>query len=99
MTQVESETGNSGVGVDQRVLHRRNHSVSLAKNRITSVLVYSTATLLLAIGGSIGFNVIERDTEFAISIIGSLVGGFLGALLASALIIDTVSRLDDRNRD
>ena len=29
----------------------------------------------------------------------SLAGGLLGALLASALIIDAYSRLDNRNRD
>ena len=39
-----------------------------------------------------GFNSLEHDTEFAIAVMGSLIGGFLGALLAAALIVDIHKR-------
>jgi uncharacterized YccA/Bax inhibitor family protein len=63
------------------------------------VLVYTTGALLLAVGSSIVFNDMELDSNFAIAVVGSLVGGFLGALLAATLIIDMHSRQDDRNPD
>ena len=31
---------------------------------------------------------VEHVTEFAIAVMGSLIGGFLGALLPAALIVD-----------
>ena len=37
---------------------------------------------------SFAFNALGQDTEFAIAVMGSLIGGFLGAMLAAALIID-----------
>ena len=49
----------------------------------------------LAVFCSFMFNLMEHDAEFAISVIGSLIGGFLGALLAAALIIDIYSRSEE----
>ncbi len=99
MTQFASETRQIGAEGDQRVPRRRNLSSSLANRRIPSVLVYTTGTLLLAVGSSIVFNDMELDSNFAIAIVGSLIGGFLGALLAASLIIDIYTRQEDRNRD
>jgi hypothetical protein len=41
----------------------------------------------------------ELDSNFAIAIIGSLIGGFLGALLAVALIVDIYSPQGGQNPD
>lgn len=60
----------------------------LAGRRVGTVLLYTMGTLLLAVFCSFVFNTLELDTEFAIVVIGSLIGGFLGALLAAALIVD-----------
>lgn len=82
---------------DHRVLRRLDRSSSMANRRIPSLLVYTAGTLLLAVGASIVFSGMELDSNFAIAIIGSLIGGFLGASLAAALIVDIYSRKDDRN--
>lgn len=99
MRKFASETRQIGAEGDQRVLRQRNLSSSVVNRRIPSLLVYTTGTLLLVVGASIVFNGMELDSNFAIAIIGSLVGGFLGALLAAALIVDIYSRQDDRNPD
>jgi uncharacterized YccA/Bax inhibitor family protein len=97
MRKFESETRHIGAEGDQRVLRRRNLAFSMTNRRIPSLLLYTTATLLLAVGASIVFNGMELDSNFAIAIIGSLIGGFLGALLAVALIVDIYSPQDDQN--
>lgn len=56
--------------------------------RVGTLLLYTMSTLVVAIFCSYVFNALELDTEFAIAVMGSLIGGFLGALLAAALIID-----------
>ena len=60
----------------------------LARRRAGTLILYTMSTLFLAVFCSIVFNALEHDTEFAIAVMGSLVGGFLGALLAAALIVD-----------
>ena len=56
--------------------------------RVGTVILYTMSALALAVLCSIVFSALELDTEFAIAIMGSLIGGFLGALLAAALIVD-----------
>ena len=60
-----------------------------AKERAGSVILYAMAALILAGFCSFVFNALGQGTEFAIAVMGSLIGGFLGAMLAAALIIDT----------
>ena len=60
----------------------------IARKRVGSVMIYTMGALFLAVLCSFLFNSLEHDTEFAIAIMGSLIGGFLGAMLASALIVD-----------
>ena len=59
-----------------------------AGRRVGTLLLYTVSTLLVAIFCTIVFNTFQLDTEFAIAVMGSLIGGFLGALLAVALIVD-----------
>ncbi len=66
---------------------RQNLRSSMARKRFGSILLYSAGAFVLAISSSIVFNFIEHDTEFAIAVTGSLIGGFLGAMLAAALIV------------
>ena len=60
----------------------------IAKKRAGRVVLYSMAALLLAAFCAFVFNSLGQDTEFAIAVMGSLIGGFLGAMLAAALIVD-----------
>ncbi|HIN06333.1 MAG TPA: hypothetical protein EYM65_08885 [Dehalococcoidia bacterium] len=60
----------------------------VAKKGAGSVILYAMAALVLAGICSFAFNALGQDTEFAIAVMGSLIGGFLGAMLAAALIID-----------
>ena len=60
----------------------------MANKRAGSVVLYAMAALLIAGICSFAFNALGQDTEFAIAVMGSLIGGFLGAMLAAALIID-----------
>ena len=60
----------------------------LANRRVRSLLFYTMAALDLAVLCAFAFNALGQDTEFAIAVMGSLIGGFLGALLAAALIVD-----------
>ena len=68
----------------------------LARKRMGSVILYTMGALILAIFCSFVFNFLGEDTQFAISIMGSLIGGFLGALLAAALIVDIYSPSEDK---
>lgn len=69
------------------------------KKRFGSVVIYTTGALAMAVFFSVVFNVMGHDTEFAIAIMGSLIGGFLGAMLAAALVIDVYSRSEERDRE
>ena len=60
----------------------------MANKRAGSLVLYAMAALLVAGACSFMFNALGQDTEFAIAAMGSLIGGFLGAMLAAALIID-----------
>ena len=55
--------------------------------RIAGLLIYTISALVIVIVGVVALGVIGRDLDFAISVLGSLVGGFLGALLAMTLIL------------
>ena len=59
-----------------------------ARKRFGSILLYTTGALIMAISSSFVFNFMDHDTEFAIAVTGSLIGGFLGAMLAAAVIVD-----------
>jgi len=71
----------------------------MAKKRMGSVMLYTMGALVLAVFSSIVFNFLGSDTAFAISIMGSLIGGFLGALLAAALIVDIYTPNTDERQD
>ena len=60
----------------------------LSGRRAGTVLLDTMSTLVIAIFCSYVFNALHLDTEFAIAVMGSLIGGFLGALLTAALIVD-----------
>ena len=79
-------------------VRRGLHNV-LARKRMGSLILYTMGALILAIFCSFVFNFLGEDTQFAISIMGSLIGGFLGALLAAALIVDIYSGDRDQERD
>ena len=73
-----------------------------AGRRVGTVILYTMSALALAVFCSIVFNTLQLDTEFAIAIMGSLIGGFLGALLPAALIVDMYlpkTGKDFRDRD
>ena len=78
-------------------LFQRKAQTALPKKRFGSLLLYTVATFGLAVFCTFMFNLMEHDAEFAISVIGSLIGGFLGALLAAALIIDIYFRPAENN--
>ena len=59
-----------------------------AGRRVGTILLYTMTTLAVAVFCSIVFSALQLDTEFSIAVMGSLIGGFLGALLAAALIVD-----------
>ena len=65
--------------------------------RIVGLLVYTISALVIVIIGVVALGVIGRDLDFAISVLGSLVGGFLGALLAMTLILGLLQ--SDRSKD
>ena len=71
----------------------------LARKRMGSILFYRSAALILAVVCSISFSFLEENTAFAISVMGSLIGGFLGALLAATLIVDMYAPKQDRDRE
>ena len=80
--------GNRPVGDNHETSSRVGIQSVLSGRRVGTVLLYTMGTLLIAVFCSFLFNTLELDTEFAIAVIGSLIGGFLGALLAAALIVD-----------
>ena len=59
----------------------------MAGKRAGGVVLYAMVALFLARISSFMFNALGQDTEFAVAVMGSLIGGFLGAMLAAALII------------
>ena len=46
----------------------------LAGRRVGTVLLYTMGTLLIAVFCSIVFNTLQLDAEFAIAVMGSLIG-------------------------
>ena len=71
----------------------------MARKRAGSVVLYGMAALFLAAFCSFVFNALGQDTEFAIAVMGSLIGGFLGAMLAAALIVDIYLPKRDKDRE
>ena len=78
-------------GVHQRSPLDRNLPAVPSRKRLGSLIFYAMAVLVLAVFCSIMFNLLDHNTEFAIAVMGSLIGGFLGALLAATLIVDIYS--------
>ena len=78
-------------GVRQQTPLGRNLPGVTVRKRLGSLILYSMAALVLAVICSIGFNLLDHNMEFAIAVMGSLIGGFLGAMLAAALIVDIYS--------
>ena len=66
---------------------------SLSKPRVPSILGYSLGAVVLTIVAGIAFKSQDLGIEFAMSMFGSLIGGFLGALLAAVLLFDMYSRI------
>ena len=64
----------------------------LLRRRIYIVLGYTVGTILVFVAGVLIFSISERDTEFAVSVFGSTIGGFLGALLASIVVVEMYTR-------
>ena len=89
--------GSRPVSMQPQLSLRRSLQNVMGKKRMGGVLIYTTVALFMAVFCSFLFNSLEHDTEFAIAIMGSLIGGFLGALLAAALIVDIY--LPKKHRD
>ena len=87
------------VGLEAPRAYKRSMQGILSRKRMGSVLLYTMGALILAIFCSFVFNFLGQDTQFVISIMGSLIGGFLGALLAAALIMDIYSPNGNRNQE
>lgn len=95
--QITAGMERSPVRARQRHPLMRHLENIAAKKRMGSVALYASGALLLAVICSFAFNSMGRDTEFAIAVMGSLIGGFLGAMLAAALIVDIYS--PDSNKE
>ena len=64
----------------------------LLMRKTMNILIYTIGAVFVFIIGVTIFSIAERNTEFAIAVFGSLVGGFLGALLACIVVIDMYKR-------
>ena len=80
--------GNGTVQDHHRSAHTGSIQSMLSGRRVGTILLYTMTALAVAVFCSFMFNAMGLDTEFAIAVMGSLIGGFLGALLAAALIVD-----------
>ncbi len=78
---------------------RQNLRGIMAHKRFGSILLYTAGALAMAVAASFLFNFMDHDTEFAIAVIGSLIGGFLGAMLAGAVIVDGQSIFGQRDEE
>jgi hypothetical protein len=80
----------------------RTFTLALLSRRVPSVLFYCASAVLMTLASVLVFRSLDLGPEFAMSVLGSLIGGFLGAMLAAALIFDLYSKLvseDGRPRD
>jgi hypothetical protein len=77
---------------------RQNLRSLMAKKRFGSIMLYTAGALVLAVSASFLFNFMDHDTEFAIAVTGSLIGGFLGAMLAAAVIVDGMTGLGETDQ-
>ena len=97
--EVAAQARPRALKMENRSDFRRSIHNVLARKRMGSLILYTMGALILAIFCSFVFNFLGEDTQFAISIMGSLIGGFLGALLAAALIMDIYSPNGNRNQE
>ena len=63
-----------------------------------SILFYSIATVIITVISILVIGSLDLQTDLAIGVVGSLVGGFLGALLATTLVMDTFVRMQASDR-
>lgn len=73
--------------------------VSIARKRASSVFIYTVGAVLVFISGVSMFGAVDQGTEFAVAIFGSIIGGFLGALLATMVVVDLYTRNSGRDED
>ena len=59
-------------------------------NGLPKVMLYTIGAVLVFVLGVTTVSIMDRNTEFAIAVFGSLIGGFLGALLASIVVAEVV---------
>ena len=76
----------SANGRPSNILHRRG---------VGRVLAYSASAVLLSVFGVVIFNALDQNTEFAVAVLASVIGGFLGALLALSVITDSHTRMHE----
>ncbi len=65
---------------------------------LPTVMLYTIGAVLVFVLGVTTFSIMDRNTEFAIAVFGSLVGGFLGALLASIIVAKVFLHSDRQDR-
>ena len=61
-----------------------------------AIVLYTLGAIGVFVFGVATFSIIDRNTDFAIVVFGSLVGGFLGALLASIVVVGVMLRSNER---
>ena len=86
------------LGLERTGAARQNLRSLMAKKRFGSIMLYTAGALVLAVSASFLFNFMDHDTEFAIAVTGSLIGGFLGAMLAAAVIVDGMTGLGETDQ-
>ena len=75
---LEANVENLPARLQSRINSSRYRRNILANRRVGSLLLYTMAALGLSILCAVAFNALEHNTEFAIAVMGSLIGGFLG---------------------
>ena len=63
-----------------------------------TIFFYTLGAIGVFVFGVAMFSIIDRNTDFAIVVFGSLVGGFLGALLASIVVVGVTLHSDEKGR-
>ena len=71
----------------------------LLRRRFLTIFGYTIGAVVAFAAGVLIFSLVEQDRDFAISVFGSLVGGFLGALLASTVVIDVYIKGVETEKD
>ena len=81
-----------------RVPNSQIFALPFLSKRVPSVLFYCAAAVLLTLASVLVFRSLDLGPEFAMSVLGSLIGGFLGAMLAAALIFDLYSNIASEDK-